>query len=104
MKQVFVNLIENSIAAQPDGGKIILKTVRLDQDNLEITVADSGSGINPEELNKIFDLYYTTKEKGNGIGLSIVHKIISEHGGSISVQSKVKSGTEFSIILPVQFK
>ncbi|MFA7227675.1 MAG: ATP-binding protein, partial [Melioribacteraceae bacterium] len=66
--------------------------------------ADSGVGVHPDELSKIFDLYFTTKGKGNGIGLSIVHKIISEHGGRISAQSKLNSGTEFLIKLPLQFR
>jgi signal transduction histidine kinase len=103
MKQVFVNLMENAIDAQPDGGKIIIKTYQPDPDNIEITFADCGKGVLPEDLSRIFDLYFTTKEKGNGIGLSIVHKIITEHGGSISVNSKINSGTEFLIKLPQQF-
>ena len=103
MKQVFINLIENAIDSQPNGGKIVIKTFQYNQNNIEISVADSGIGINPEELNKIFDLYFTTKGKGNGIGLSIVHKIITEHGGVISVQSIIDEGTTFAIKLPLQY-
>jgi PAS domain S-box-containing protein len=87
MKQVFINLVENSIDAMKDGG-IISIHVLVEDDNLNITFSDNGAGIVPDRIGKIFDLYYTSKKKGNGIGLSIVHKIITEQGGSISANSR----------------
>ena len=67
-----------------------------------IEVIDNGSGISAEQQKKIFDLYFTTKKDGNGLGLSISQKIIAQHNGSISVTSKVNNGTTFKIILPIQ--
>lgn len=102
MKQVFINLIENSIDAVKDGGIISIHAL-VEDDNLNITFSDNGAGIVPDRIGKIFDLYYTSKKKGNGIGLSIVHKIITEHGGSISANSRLNEGTSFLIKLPLNY-
>jgi signal transduction histidine kinase len=67
-----------------------------------IEVADSGPGIPPENLRRIFDYYFTTKDKGMGLGLPLAHKIIKEHGGRIEVISKVGQGTIFQVFLPRQ--
>jgi signal transduction histidine kinase len=69
---------------------------------LIIQISDNGTGISSEQQLKIFDLYFTTKKDGNGLGLSISQKIISQHNGSISVISKNNEGTTFKIILPIQ--
>jgi PAS domain S-box-containing protein len=102
MKQVFINLIENSIYAMKDGGIISIHAL-VENDNLNVIFSDDGAGIEPNRIDKIFDLYYTSKKKGNGIGLSVVHKIITEHGGSISVNSRLNKGTSFQIKLPVKY-
>jgi signal transduction histidine kinase len=69
-----------------------------------IQISDTGEGISEENLSKIFDYYFTTKEKGMGLGLPLAHKIIQEHGGSIEVKSVVKGGTTFWVHLPVPRK
>ncbi len=103
IKQVFINLIENSIDAEPAGGTIRINSALENPNSILITISDSGTGISEETINRIFDLYFTTKEKGNGIGLSIVHKIITEHGGRINVSSTKNQGTTFIINLPLHF-
>ena len=103
LKQVFVNLIENAIQAFDKKGKIII-TGEVQGDNYEITVEDNGCGIAPEEIDHIFDIYYTTKKEGSGIGLAVVHQIITQHKGKITVQSEKGSGTKFTIQLPVNPK
>lgn len=67
---------------------------------MEISVADTGRGIPPENLSRIFDLYFTTRPEGTGLGLSLVHRIVAEHGGRIHVESEVGRGTTVTIALP----
>ncbi len=67
---------------------------------MEIRVEDSGVGIKPEHLSRIFDLYFTTKERGTGIGLSMVYRIIQMHDGEVEVQSTPGRGTTFRVLLP----
>ncbi|MDR2618052.1 MAG: PAS domain S-box protein [Treponema sp.] len=99
MKQTFLNLIKNAIAAMPEGGRLTIKTEALDTE-IRITVADTGIGIPGENLEKIFEPYYTTKDTGSGLGLTLVFKIIREHQGEISVKSKPGEGSAFIITLP----
>lgn len=96
MKQVFINLIRNSVDATESGGSIVViyKSNKL-KDIFEIT--DSGAGIPAENLNKIFNLYFTTKPSGTGLGLSIVQQIVSQHNGNINVESRENEGTKFII-------
>ena len=100
IKQVFINLLENSIYAINNNGTIKINVNEIENSNLEILLSDNGSGIPKETINKIFNLYYTTKPEGNGIGLSLVQKIIFEHDGIISVNSEVENGTTFKIQIP----
>ena len=97
--QVFMNLAVNAVQAMPEGG-----TLRFDArpigGRVRIDVVDTGQGISPENLAKIFDLYFTTKKKGSGIGLSMVYRIIQLHDGEVEVQSTPGSGTQFRIFLP----
>ena len=69
--------------------------------SVEITVADTGHGIKPEHINRIFDPFFSTKELGTGLGLSIVHRIIESHGGAVEVKNKAGSGAVFKITLPL---
>jgi PAS domain S-box-containing protein len=101
IKQSLMNIIQNAFDAVDNGGEVIVKYFRVKND-LNIQITDNGVGISTEQQNKIFDLYFTTKKDGNGLGLSISQKIISQHNGSISVSSKVNNGTTFKIILPIQ--
>lgn len=103
MTQVFINLFENAISAVADNGEISIAVAERKEKQVEIIFADNGKGVSPNNLKRIFNLYFTTKSKGSGIGLSIVQKIISEHNGLISVQSEPNKGTIFTIILPKYF-
>ncbi|GAB1433729.1 ATP-binding protein [Spirochaetota bacterium] len=103
IKQVLLNLIKNSMSAMPKGGKLLLETSS-SQDEFAIRVEDSGSGIDNDKIGKIFEPYYTTKENGTGLGLTLSYKIIKEHGGDISVSSKPGAGSVFTISLPIPQK
>jgi two-component system NtrC family sensor kinase len=103
LHQVLVNLVVNSIQAMPSGGKLAMKTLAK-SDSVMLTVEDTGVGMNEEVLKKIFIPFFTTKEvdQGTGLGLSVVHGIITSHGGSINVKSKPGAGTYFEIELPIK--
>ena len=103
LKQALLNLIKNAEAAMPEGGTITVSS-RRKQDHVLLEVKDTGSGISSENLSKIFEPYFTTKEFGSGLGLTVVFKIIREHMGEISVQSKVGEGTTFSMMFPIPQK
>ncbi|AEF85996.1 sensory box histidine kinase [Treponema primitia ZAS-2] len=103
IKQALLNLIKNAQAAMPNGGKLTIKTQVL-EDEISIVVSDTGIGISEKNLSKIFEPYFTTKETGSGLGLTLVFKIIREHRGEISVKSKEGEGTSFKITLPIPQK
>ena len=93
------NLVQNAIQASAPGNSVKIRTVP-ENDYVRIDVEDDGKGIEPQHLESIFNPFFTTKPQGTGLGLAIVSKIVDEHGGRISVQSKVGVGTTFEIILP----
>jgi signal transduction histidine kinase len=100
MKQCLLNIVLNGCQAMPQGGQLeIASDVR--NSSLEISIKDTGTGIAPESQGKIFNLYYTTKENGNGIGLATVFKIVQLHNGEILVDSTLGRGTTFTLKLPV---
>lgn len=96
LQEVFVNLIQNALDAMPGGGELILRTY-MDDGHAVVEVSDSGKGIPEEIREKIFDPFYSTRHEGVGLGLSIVHRIVREHGGSIRVESQVGRGTTFRL-------
>jgi len=98
MKQVFINLMQNSIDATASGGTIEIAFKTINNKNI-FEISDSGIGIPEKNIDKIFNLYFTTKTKGTGLGLSIVQQIISQHNGKICVDSKEGKGTKFVIEL-----
>ena len=98
--QVFFNLIKNALEAMPDGGTMAI-TFAVGDAYLTLDFLDSGTGIAPEDFNRIFDPYHTTKAAGHGLGLMIVQRIVQEHGGQIEVSSKPNTGTRFRILLPL---
>jgi len=105
LQQVFLNLFINAIHAMPEGGKLNVRAFLSDDDrNLHIEVSDNGVGIDPEDIPRIFDPFYTTKDvgKGTGLGLSVTYGILQKHGGGIEVQSEKGRGTTFTIILPAE--
>jgi signal transduction histidine kinase len=100
LRQVFLNLLMNSRDSMPKGGKIEV-SARLEKDRLEIEFKDTGSGIEEKDLQHIFEPFYTTKDKGSGLGLWISNEIIKRHGGEIKVKNREdKKGTCFNLILP----
>ena len=103
MKQAFLNLIKNAIAAMPEGGSLLIKT-ETHETEICISIADTGTGIPEENFSKIFEPYFTTRETGTGLGLTLVFKIVREHNGEINVRSKPGEGSIFVITLPVPQK
>ena len=99
MERVFFNLIQNAVQASPPGGAVTVKT-RDAGDTAEVFVIDRGSGIDPKNMDSIFNPFFTTKPTGVGLGLAIVAKIIDEHGGKIAVESEPGKGTIFRVQLP----
>jgi signal transduction histidine kinase/putative methionine-R-sulfoxide reductase with GAF domain len=99
--QVFMNLILNAVDAMPDGGRLTVATALLEGDRVEVTIKDTGRGIAPEDISRIYEPFFTTKDNGTGLGLSITYGIIEAHDGEISVDSTLDVGSTFSIVLPV---
>ncbi|MDP8246067.1 MAG: ATP-binding protein [Candidatus Hinthialibacter antarcticus] len=99
-KEAFLNLILNAQQAMPDGGAIQIHIKRWDGNTAAVEIKDQGSGISPEQIDRIFDPFYTSKDTGTGLGLSLVHQIISSHGGRVEVESIHGEGSLFRIILP----
>jgi two-component system NtrC family sensor kinase len=102
LQQVCTNLILNAIQAMPEGGRLTLNT-SANNSQVIIEVQDTGCGISPENMRKLFTPFFTTKEKGKGVGLglAVAHGIIQRHQGRIEVQSKEGEGTTFTIYLPL---
>lgn len=103
LQQVFLNLILNAVEAMPEGGEIEIRggTQTLDGEWLTVAVTDSGVGIPGDELDKIFEPFYTTKPNGTGLGLAVCRNIVTNHGGRLSVDSVVGRGSTFTVWLPV---
>jgi signal transduction histidine kinase len=100
LRDVFVNLAQNAIQAMPRGGRLTISCAPVSNHRVRVRVEDTGVGIAPENLTKIFELYYTTKERGTGVGLSMVFRTIQIHNGEIDVESTVGVGTTFIVVLP----
>jgi len=100
IKQACLNIIKNAVQAMPDGG-LLTVTTELKGDEMLIGFADTGAGIPRERLGRIFDPFYTTKDRGSGLGLMIVHKIITDHDGRIDVESEPARGTRVTLTLPL---
>jgi PAS domain S-box-containing protein len=101
IKQALVNLIKNAMQAMTRGGVLTLETGGT-AESVWISVADSGGGIAPDQINHIFEPFYTTKKKGTGLGLMIVQRIVRQHGGKIELESRVGQGTTFLLRLPLR--
>jgi signal transduction histidine kinase len=103
LKQALLNIINNAVAAMPNGGSLTVSTERQGE-VVQIHVHDTGGGISDENMAKIFEPYFTTKDFGSGLGLTVVYKIVKEHGAEITVKSKEREGTTFTISLPIPVK
>jgi signal transduction histidine kinase len=99
LRQAFLNLALNACQAMPEGGTLRIQGKPAGR-RVQVLVSDNGTGIKPEHLDRIFDLYFTTKPKGSGIGLSMVYRIIQMHDGEIEIESTPGKGTTFRILLP----
>lgn len=103
LRSVFTNLVLNGVQAiDGGGGNIVIRISNEDGQRARVEVSDTGRGIAPEDISKVFEPYYSTKDTGTGLGLAIVRKAVEDHGGTVSVYSKQDSGTTFTIILPVK--
>lgn len=113
LSQVFSNLFINSIHAMPEGGTLHIEArnipdIKLDNapdlsgNFVEICISDQGSGLTEEEVPKVFDIFYTTKAEGRGLGLSIVHRIVGKHNGHVRLDSKPGVGTTVTVYLPAE--
>ena len=100
LRQAFLNLAINACQAMPDGGTLRMSCAAASGNRVEVRFEDSGVGIPAEHLSKIFDLYFTTKDHGTGIGLSMVYRIIQLHDGEVEVESTKGRGTTFRVLLP----
>ena len=100
MQQALLNLAINACQAMPEGGRLRIAAAVASERRVEIVVEDTGHGIPPENLDKIFNLYFTTKTDGSGIGLSMVYRTVQLHDGEIEVQSTPGHGTTFRVLLP----
>ena len=100
-RNCILNFLSNASQAMPDGGTITLGAL-IEEDLVKLTFSDQGSGIAPDDLAKIFQPYFTTKEVGIGLGLAITERIIKEHGGRIDIESTLGNGTTFTVSLPLQ--
>jgi len=101
MERVIANLLVNAAQASPPGGVVTVKTMS-DDDEVEVAVIDRGSGIDPKNIENIFNPFFTTKSDGIGFGLAIISKILDEHGGRITVDSTLGEGSVFRVFLPLK--
>lgn len=101
LKQVFLNFIKNGMEAMPNGGELHVKTM-IHDNNVQISIQDTGVGISKEKLKKLGEPFYTTKKNGNGLGLMVSFKIIESHNGKVFVESEPNKGTTFNILLPAK--
>ena len=105
LRRVIINLVGNAIDALEDP-RIEQREVRVSMgENLAgseiwVRITDNGRGIDPDDIDQIFDLFYTSREEGTGLGLAMCRKIVDNHGGSIEVESEVGEGTEFVLVFP----
>ncbi|MFY0543806.1 ATP-binding protein [Brevibacillus sp. H7] len=101
VKQVFLNIIKNAMDAMPNGGKVTIEVKQWNQQQIRIRIKDNGCGIPEERMRSIGEPFYTTKEKGTGLGLMVSYRIIQNHKGKIEITSKVGQGTIVDIVLPL---
>ncbi|KEZ52665.1 MULTISPECIES: PAS domain-containing sensor histidine kinase [Metabacillus] len=101
LKQVFINILKNAIEVMPSGGTIQVNISLKNEDELHISIIDEGSGIPEDKIKRLGEPFYTTKDRGTGLGLMVSYKIIEEHCGKVEVESEVGKGTAFHISLPL---
>jgi len=102
VRKVFLNLIGNALEAMEGGGTLTLRTRAAERGFLETIVEDTGCGMSDETRARAFDLFYTTKETGTGLGMAIARAVVEQHGGRIEIRSQLGQGTQVSVLLPVE--
>ncbi len=102
LKRVLVNLVTNAVQAMPEGGQLAVKAEKNNEDKIQISVEDTGTGIPEEIKSKIFTPLFTTKSKGQGFGLAVCKRVIEAQGGTITFESQVDKGTKFMVTLPIR--
>jgi len=102
LRQAFINIVQNAVQAMPSGGAVRIRTRPEEVDWVRVTVTDQGVGIAPQDVDKIFKLYYTSKPGGSGIGLSVVYRIVQLHDGTVEAKSELGRGTAVIVRLPVR--
>jgi signal transduction histidine kinase len=100
LRQAFLNLLRNSVESMPDGG-ILRVTTEQEDGIVRVRISDTGEGIDNSCLDRIFDPFFSTRDGGTGLGLSLTQQIVAEHGGTILCESKPGEGTSFVVELPV---
>lgn len=101
LKQVLLNLVMNAIQAMPAGGEVVMSAAQ-HHERILIQVKDAGSGIKSENLDRIFDPFFTTKDDGSGLGLSVAHQIVEQHGGMLTAAANPDRGMTFTVSLPLR--
>jgi signal transduction histidine kinase len=101
MKRVFSNLITNAVQAMPEGGELTVDASKSDEEAL-VSFHDTGVGIPQEDFSKLFSPFFTTKAKGQGLGLPVCKRLVEAHGGEITVESRLGEGTIFTVTLPMK--
>jgi signal transduction histidine kinase len=101
LKQVLLNLVMNAIQSMPDCGEVVVSAIPR-HERMLIQVKDEGCGIKPEDRDRIFDPFFTTKENGSGLGLSVAHQIVEQHGGMLTAEANPGKGMTFSLLLPLR--
>jgi signal transduction histidine kinase len=101
LTQALINIMKNGMQAMGKGGTLRIEAKPM-KEEVEVIISDSGPGIPPEQMEKIFNYYYTTKKEGVGLGLPIAHRIIEAHGGRLKIESRVGSGTKAITTLPIK--
>lgn len=102
LKQVFINILKNAIEVMPDGGNVYVSIKPKGDDHIIVSLADEGIGMTEDKLKRLGEPFYTTKERGTGLGLMVSYKIIEEHKGKIEVESEEGRGTTFHLTLPIR--
>jgi signal transduction histidine kinase len=100
IKQALLNIVLNAYQSMSSGGELSVRVYKTES-HISIDITDTGEGIPPDRISKLFNLFYSTKENGTGLGLSITKRIIDMHSGEIRLQSEEGKGTTFSVILPI---
>jgi signal transduction histidine kinase len=100
LERAFIDIVTNAVQAMPHGGRLIVRTQQA-ADSVRVTFCDTGEGIVPQNLSRVFDPMFTTKLRGVGLGLTVVRRTVEQHGGQVGLTSKLGGGTSVTVTLPL---